>query len=509
MAEAGQYAGHLARWPGALCDVLVAFVGCLTVTCHIAWLAGLDFATLRWLLLATLPLAAWLVRFWWQAARRDESPDGGALHPGETVVLVLLCVVGSALVVSGHRPDGDDAYYAAMVLAPIEFPDVAMRAIEGNYWNSHYGMTSVPLLQAALASATGLPVLQFYYLWFPAVLAVFVVLAHYELLRCWSRELALTASVLALVVLICWADTHRTHANFGFLRLFQGKAVLVSVFVPLLSAWAWQSGPRGEGPTGRLALGVIAAMGFTPTGLVVPALLLSLVFVSQLLAAPMRTAQMVLLVRRLASVGWYPGLIAVWVIWPKDHAAVRELGVGARLVSDSLVDNFGLVFDLTPRSVLVLATLVLLPLAVSQRHRRVVACWVLLVVLVLFNPWSSQLFRAFADSMAWRLWWALPLPAIAALGGAALTRRLVLLATPATAGSDSRRSLRYLSVAALAGMFALLPGAWVISSANGARLQWTPQPRLETATRMPHRIYKESLVVLGWRVCSRETGRCH
>jgi hypothetical protein len=52
------------------------------------------------------------------------------------------------------------------------------------------------------------------------------------------RELVPQGWIIGLlfffVVMLAWGDVHRSLANFGFVRLFQGKAVFVSAVVPAL-----------------------------------------------------------------------------------------------------------------------------------------------------------------------------------------------------------------------------------------------------------------------------------
>ena len=488
--------------------MFVATLACATVACHVAWVGGLNFASLRWLVLLSLPLAGLLVWRWWRAGH---AGDTDATSPLTSCVVVLLCVGAAFLALAGHRPDGDDAFYAAMALAPLEYPDVPLRDIVGSYWKSQYGMTSVETLRALFAHTTQAPLLEVFYLWFPACMAMLLVLANYELLRAWNAPLALLGLLATLAVFLLWAETHRTHSNFGLLRLFQGKAVLLSVMVPLLTACAWRAVRNADEPRGRLPAALIASMGLSPTGLVVPLLLVGLIFAAAAFAEPRAHWRKTVLayVVRMAALAWYPAVVAVIVISPKSGAAVRASGEDSLVVSNAIGDNLALVFGPEPRSLLILASVPLLALCVSPSMRRPVLIWSGLVLLCLFNPWSSAVFRELiADSMAWRLWWALPLPAMAGLVAAAAAVTLGRAGRSVPSGAVGQ-VLPALVLALVVGGFAALPGTRLVSAANHAGLRWPPEPKLVEKHRMPHRHYRTPLVVLGSRVCSPHSGRCH
>ena len=466
-------------------------------------MGGLDFEALRWLVALSLAVAALLVRRWWR------SPDwAGADSPctfGTSATLLALCAKGAFVTLAGHRPDADDAFYAGMALAPLEHPGVALREIEGSYWLTHYGMATYEPLRALAADVTGEPPLRVYYLWAPALFGALLVLANFELLRLWNGRLALLGVVAACAVFLLWGDTHRTHSNFGLLRLFQGKAVLVAVLVPLLTAWAWRSVRDGAEPRGRMLLGVVAAIGMSPTGLVLPLMLLALIYGACAVASARSVLRAAVydLARRMAGIAWYPPVIALFVLWSKPGVAVRASGDGLDVVSDSLGDNLALVFGLEPRGLIILGAALLLPLCVAPGLRRPLMVWTAVAAVSLFNPWSSEALRTLvSDSMAWRLWWVLPLPAIAGLGAAALAGKLPeLLRVPAAAAPA-------LLLGFVMAGFAVLTGQWVLSTENKASLRWPPELKLEDPTRMPHRYYRDSLVILGTRVCSPRSGSC-
>lgn len=481
-------------WAADLTDGFIACFGAWTFCCHICWMFNLSFMTLQWLALPGLIAGLLLARHWRQRPGAVPTPVSTSL------VLAFYCIAATVIVLLVHRPDGDDAYYVGMGLAVLETPEAPLQSVFGSYWESHYGMTSYELLRATIAFWSPLPLLSVWYLWAPALLAPLIVLANYRLLRYWRPELALLASAVLLVVFLTWADVHRSHANFGFARLFQGKAALVSLVVPLVVLWSLQMvRDKTAWDQGRLGLVIVCGIGFSPTGLVVPLLAAMLVFASDFVRSP---GQVFMLSVRRLHVLIYPTIVALFVFWSKG--TVLRVGsdeLGRLIVSDNMVANLQLVFGGGLRGAIALAAVALLPAVIPAAHRAAAIAWCLVSALVLFNPWSSAFFRVLiADSMAWRLWWSLPLPAITALVLTWLAGKAVRRDTL------TRRGL--IATFTLAMLYALLPGAWVMSEANNARLAWPPRARLENPGRLPHRAHGHELVVLNGRVCSERVDRC-
>ena len=40
--------------------------------------------------------------------------------------------------------------------------------------------------------------------------------------------------IFLTAIMLTWGEVHRTFANFGLARIFQGKALLVTLFTPAL-----------------------------------------------------------------------------------------------------------------------------------------------------------------------------------------------------------------------------------------------------------------------------------
>ena len=94
---------------------------------------------------------------------------------------------------------------------------------------------------------TGLPLLDSYYLLVPALMSALTVIVTYRLLRKLVPEGWIIGMLFFFVVMLAWGDVHRTLANFGFVRMFQGKSVLVSAVVPALFLYFFLLRDRDQG----------------------------------------------------------------------------------------------------------------------------------------------------------------------------------------------------------------------------------------------------------------------
>jgi len=50
------------------------------------------------------------------------------------------------------------------------------------------------------------------------------------------------ALIILVVLLVILGETHHSYGNFAFVRMHQGKAVLVTLMVPLIFFYAWSFG---------------------------------------------------------------------------------------------------------------------------------------------------------------------------------------------------------------------------------------------------------------------------
>jgi hypothetical protein len=179
-----------------------------------------------------------------------------------------------------NRPDADDQYY---LNSAIEYLAKNTHPIsESKYVHQRRAaLAAYESLRANVSSLFNIPILISYYLLVPAIFSIFVATIHIKLLRLTIRDDWVYGMLFFFIVMLVWGDIHRTHANFGLVRLFQGKAVFVSLIIPAIIYYYFKYF-QTEKQKYMLLLSacIVAGVGFTPTALVVEPLLLLVLYIS-------------------------------------------------------------------------------------------------------------------------------------------------------------------------------------------------------------------------------------
>src|SRR5262245_16170870 len=157
------------------------------------------------------------------------------------VVLALVC----------HRPDADDAFYVNMAVAAAEAPSRALLSGDTLHgvpglplYVPVYRVHSYELLNGAVTYLTGWPAMNVFHWLAAGFFALLVPLANAKLFRLLTPRWWVGSVVVVLVVLVSVGETHRWYGNFAFVRMWQGKALLLSIFVPLIYAFGLRSRAR-------------------------------------------------------------------------------------------------------------------------------------------------------------------------------------------------------------------------------------------------------------------------
>jgi hypothetical protein len=225
---------------------------------------------LLWLIGA--PLCAWCL--WrsvaWQPSA-CEPQDGKWIRLG-LWGLALVCL---GLTLWAHRADFDDAFYINMAVHAADYPAEAllsrdtMHGIEGlPLALSVYRIQSFELLAGAIAWLTPWEAIEVLHVFFPALIALMIPFGLALLLRRLVPGAWLLALAFALLFLFAAGDPHRSFGNFSFMRLQQGKSVLLTLILPLVMHYAMAFGER-PGLRSFLLLSAvqIAALGTNVTAL--------------------------------------------------------------------------------------------------------------------------------------------------------------------------------------------------------------------------------------------------
>jgi hypothetical protein len=319
-----------------------------------------------------------------------------------------------------------------------------------------YRVHSFELLTAEIAHLTGLAPIWVYYLVLPTLLAMLMIIAHWLVLRRLLPKAAFMALLVVLLVMLAWGDRHRSYANFGFVRLFQGKSVLLSVMVPLAFYYALR---YIEGRDLRslllMCLVPIAGIGCSSSGLLSITAIVCLV----LLAGWRPNLPQTKLVAAGLLAAVYPALVGLWMMG--DVAASGGLSI--RSMATDAASSTTRVFGDGGRAFLGFFAILAFSFMVTPGRRKLLLGFAFLTVAFVFSPWTSKLAAATVSAnMSWRIYWAVPVPLLVGLAFAGLGVEL-------TAGWRSG-TLRGVACLLPGILFCAMPGTWAMSPDNGTRI---------------------------------------
>ena len=419
----------------------------LGVVC--AWLGGAGNQRGYMMVLLVLAGAAWVVLTLRRGrtsrtGRTHADPSAATSRPSAAVVdpargalwltawaWALVCAV---VAMRYARPDGDDAYFVNLsqwVADRGTFPlkdtmlgDQAFPALSSHSPPVH----SFEGLLGALGHVTGLSAGVVTYLVATPLLTVLCVLALAWLVSLSRIRFAPVALSAAVLFLLASGEAGAAQGNFFALRMWQGKAALASLFLPLLVAVAVAYVARG----GRrlqlvLALAVVCTIGASNTA----------VFLVPVAVAGLALGAWVHAGARRASG------VAVTLAYPLLCGAAVKLLAPSRSVAP---DVEGALQGLPPLQGVIgqhgFFVVSIVALAAgwaglrSAAARAVLLSVVLATSVAMLPPVTDALVStASLGSVIWRVWWVVPVPLlVAGLVGtvAELAPAIVFLASDAS-----------------------------------------------------------------------------
>lgn len=346
-------------------------------------------------------------------------------------IVFLVAAAAVCVTLVANRPDPDDALHLSIPATLLRFPqqpvllhDTLYRLPDAPILAPFYRLNSYDVLIGLLARTTGIDLHVIAYLVLPSLLAILCVLAWVYLLRCIVPTRWPSVLLILFLVVLALGEAHRAYGNFAFVRLFQGKAILATGMVPVITGSALSFMRNGEARHWLLLFAAqIAALGFAATALfVAPAA--ALLGLAGGWSADAKSS------RRFAL-----GVLASAYVFAAARAMTSATHGGQGFVSANpvtvlpqmLVDTWG------PWStgVLLAALLAAWAFVRNPAQARYLSAGAFFFLLAVLDPYTC---RFVADHFVgvytyWRLTWALPLPFLLAvvLNGAA---RRVLCVRP-------------------------------------------------------------------------------
>lgn len=445
--------------------------------------------------------------FWWGALLamcgawvshlrgRPHGPQGDSAgkHPAWIVPCVVVAAVCITLV--ANRPDADDAFYLSIPATLLRLPqlpvllqDTMYRLPEAPVMLPFYRLSSYGVLIGTLSRITGINHLVIAYLVLPSFLAALCVLAWVYLLR---RLVPARWTSVLLILFLCvltLGEVHRAYGNFALVRMFQGKAILATCMVPVITGSALMYARHGGMRHWLLLFAAqIAALGVTASALFVAPAAAALGLAGGWSADATRSRRFV--VGMLATVYL---LGAAWVMASGTHGG-QVLSVASPHPMPSvpqILDHTWGRWSTRLLLVVLLASWAFVRDPVRARYFSAGAFFFLLAAL---NPYTVRFVADHSVGVEtyWRLTWALPLPFFLAVILDDVIRRVPHLKSKALA------VCLCLVLAALAAVFGWRFGT--LLCANSVTLG-TPGPKVPpveygVARRVAEQIPEESIVL--------------
>jgi Family of unknown function (DUF6077) len=416
---------HLFTHPlESVCDSFFVFCSLWTLTWIVSYFTNLSFSQISPIFFLLLPLSVLALAFK-RPATGQLTPIAASRARRDSLSVLAFVIAGILLTLFLHRPDADDELYLGMAFSLLANADQPMQQLPG--YGSGFGadgfsaITAYEPLKAMVSYITGLPLLDSYYLLIPALMSALTVIVTYRLLRELVPEGWIIGMLFFFVVMLAWGDVHRTLANFGFVRMFQGKSVFVSAVVPAVFLYFFllRDGAHARYHSCLLAAAVISGVGFSRGGLVIgPLLLLFLALASIKSNTPGKTKLLIitgvsatLILAFVYHSGWNLMNPSRLVYTSKGDV---ESTTNLEMVEFTMGNGIRGIFLLT----CVGASFLFVKdnnLRYSYRH------FLAIFFLLLLIPWTSDFFaKTIQEYLSWRWMWVTPVPVLAsvAVGGA-------------------------------------------------------------------------------------------
>jgi len=375
-------------------------------------------------------------------------------------------LVSGALATLIANPDGDDAYFVNLSTWVAERGNFPLRdtMISSNGFPAISGHSppihSVEGLIGAVAGLIGVEAGTVTYVLVPP----FVTLLGVLVLTLLVAEAGIQAAPVALLATVAylWTAGRSGYGLGGFfaVRIWQGKAMLVSVVLPLVFLYGARLIRHGGARSHALfAAALVASIGVSNTAVfLVPVLVGGLVLASLALGAWRGTL-------RLAAWTVYPVVMGVLtlVLAPPAPTQAQLLGAGFDIGPITrTIDPVQTVPGVAGMQVVTALAIGLGALGIGTTAMRLGAIGTVVTGgLALLPPVRLVLRDLGLWSVVWRMWWAIP----------------IALLLAGTVGAAARwvqgRRLAPLAIGATAAAVALVPlvgGRWVGSPENDARL---------------------------------------
>ena len=447
----------------SFCDTFLIFYALWTLTWVASYFANLTFSEISLIPFLLLPLSVSALAF--------KHPPAASFSRLEVLSVLAFVVAGILLTLFLHRPDADDELYLGMVFSLLANAHQPIQELPG-YEPGFYAISAYEPFKAMVSYTTGLPLLKSYYLVAPTLTSALTVIVSYRLLRELVPEGWIVGMLFFFVVMLAWGDVHRTLANFGFVRMFQGKSVLVSAIVPALFLYAFLLRDKAQARYHGflVAATLLSGVGFSRGGLIIGPLVIAFLGLASInfRKFDQLPKKLLIVTGLLSAISILLAYHLGWTLMNPSHLVYTGRGSVAsttniEMIKFTMGDGFRAVFLL----MCVGASFLFVK---DKPLRNVYRNFLAIFFLLLLIPWTSNFFaKTMQEFLSWRWMWVTPVPVLASVsvGGAWASIRQF---------SNSTSALGAFVVLAV-GFMALSP-RFVVSAANYTTIRW-PDAKLD------------------------------
>ena len=418
-------------------------------------------------------------------------------HIWGVLILSLLAVIVTLI---AHRPDKDDTFYLSLIHTSINHPDWVLLKYDGMYGeenlsllSNHYRVVTYELLIATITKWSGTNPLFLYYIIFPSIFAFLTMNINWLTLRLFDKKNAMYGLLIIFLVLLFWGDSHRTFGNFSFVRLFQGKAIFLTVIVPSIIMYCLQ---YYRNPNIRswifLTMVQIVAVGFTSTGIFIAPLVVGTTFLGLRLTN--------LIGSKTFIIGLFSSfyVVTAGVILTVNALNTDFLSTVDEVAKESYFDSGIHTLIGNELRAFVVFFFLLFVCVTTKRLRtgKIILGIILINFLIILNPWTSKFLYDLLPNLSWRIIWSIPIPLIIGLCSMSFLNDQY---------NNGTIRLGQLFLLILTGAFILSPGSHILSLKNNGTIIQKPQFKLDykfynIALEATQITPKNGLILAPWQV---------
>ena len=329
----------------------------------------------------------------------------------------ILTIIFITVYVFLNRPDADDEFYLCLSIEPLLMQGEKLQNLPS--FQGAYALTSGEIFKSFISDLFNLPLLYVFFLLVP-VFWIFLLLYNNTKLINLLLPIHFYAKAIAIIVfslvLFFWGDIHRTHSNFGIVRIFQGKGVYVSVIIPALFMYFFRiviyskTVERWNSDWSMLLSYSILGISQTPTAVVCNTLLLG-IFCS--IHFFNRKKSIILLINYSIIIG-YTILMGIITVFYFNESGSGQMHIASG--SSDFQSTYNVYLNTLAgdgfRGYFILISLLCVPFIMKNKIQKVT--FFILPLLLIF-PYTSYLISIVYDTATWRWMWIIPFPIIVAL----------------------------------------------------------------------------------------------